>query len=173
MSCVLKYSRIYIHSLSKNILYIVLERFPVIFSWLVIYSFPVTFICKSLNFWKILHFFQFFYDCCCFMIATVASYWKHLTSSLMGVIVDYLFFCRIRRIYYIWSTRIHIYFITFAMHQANTMKDKITTFDWYSQPSLVSIKKWFRKFFDKFIFFKSWFLCYCSWILLHILHQCV
>ena len=82
--------------------------------------------------------------------ATVTAYWKHLLSFLsMGI---YAFFYPIRRVY-LWLTTYWIYFMTYVIQQMNTIKDKITTFHWCFRSNLISIKKWFKKFFDKFIYF--------------------
>ena len=41
--------------------------------------------------------------------------------------------------------------MTLAKQSMNTVKDKIATYHWCFQPSLISIKKWFKKLFNNFI----------------------
>ena len=73
--------------------------------------------------------------------ATVAAYWKHLLSSLIGFMVAFLFLYPIERIY-IWSALFQIYFMTFALQQISIIKDKITTSRWCFQTNLISIALW-------------------------------
>ena len=51
---------------------------------------------------------------------------------------------------YIWSTWIWIYFMMFVIQEMNTIKNKITTSHWCFQSNLISVKKWFKKFFNNF-----------------------
>ena len=69
---------------------------------------------------------------------------------MIGLIVLFFVFHWIRRMF-IWSTTFQIYFMTFVMQKINRINDKISIFHWNFQPSLISIKKWFKKFFANFI----------------------
>ena len=81
----------------------------------------------------------FFFDDCCSVL-------KALTIIIYRIYRCF-FFNPIERIY-LWSTTFQIYFMTFVMQQINRIKDKIITFHWFSKACLISIKKWFKKFFN-------------------------
>ena len=77
--------------------------FPAIYFWLVFYSIPVTFIMNGLIFET---------PCGSFLIssefnATVATYWKHLSSLFFGFIVGIFFY--LVRLLYIWSSMFKIH----------------------------------------------------------------
>ena len=76
------------------------KSFLIIFSWWMICSFPIIFICKKLNFDILCEFFQIIL----WINGAVAAYWKHLPSYLFIVFIV-AFFYPIWRIY-IWSTEI-------------------------------------------------------------------
>ena len=76
---------------------------------------------------------EFFPISSCF-IATVATFWKHL-SSLLGFIVAFLFFIQSR------------FRFTLVMKEINAIKDKITTFHWCFQPNEEVIQKVIRQLY--------------------------
>ena len=100
------------------------KLFPVIFSWWLIYSFPVIFIYKRIHFWYSLRtFFTFLHDLMGLLL-----------SSLIGFIVDILFFIQSGE-----STMFQIYFMTIVMRQINVIKNKIITSCWCFRPNLLFI----------------------------------
>ena len=97
--------RIFIHfsniwHIKSNCWIVFLKVFPVMFSWLEIYSFPVSFTYKRPNFWYSLRFFSF----CSWFNVTVVVYWSYLSSSLIGVIVSFLFLSNQENLYIIHNT---------------------------------------------------------------------
>ena len=97
--------RIFIHfsniwHIKSNCWIVFLKVFSVMFSWLEIYSFPVSFTYKRPNFWYSLRFFSF----CSWFNVTVVVYWSYLSSSLIGVIVSFLFLSNQENLYIIHNT---------------------------------------------------------------------
>ena len=149
LSCVLKCSQdmhsFFCHIKDYKKLIIFSQLFWVIFSKWVIYSFPVTFIYKTLNFW---YYFLFFSPISWWFNATVLANYKDLASLQVGFIVAFLFCIQSG-----WSSLFQIYFKTFLMEKPNTVKDKITISHWCFQLNLTCVKKWTKKLFDNFICF--------------------
>ena len=72
------------------------ELFPVIFSWRVLFSFPVIFICKSFDFWYSLQIFSIF----TWLNVIVIAYSRHLSSPFARFLVDLLFLIKSRESIY-------------------------------------------------------------------------
>ena len=80
------------------------------------------------------------------LLQRIESIYHRLSLDLWSL------FCPTRRIY-IWFPTLQIYVMTFVAQKINTIKDEISTSLWYFQLNLISIKKWFKRFFDNFICF--------------------
>ena len=125
--------------------------FPIIFSWWPIYYFLVTFISKRLNFLRSFKLLFPIYSC---FDATVAMYWKHLSSSLIGIIIASSFFYLIGRIYIL--SMIQIYFMTFTMQEINAIKE------WNRYlPLMFFITLWMRYTLFISVFRRNGVNCYC------------
>ena len=110
--------------------------FPIIFLWRVTYYFPVIFINKRFNFCYCLR--VYFYFC---MIKRLLQHIENIYLFYwMGLLL--IFFHPIRRIY-IWSTSLKIYFMAPIM---NTIKYKITNFNWCFQTNLTPGETWLNNF---------------------------
>ena len=70
----------------------------------------------------------------------------HIESFIIVIIVLTFAF-----LFLIQPEKSWIYFMTLIVQQANTIKDITTTFHWYCQPNLISVKKLFKKLFDNFL----------------------
>ena len=84
-----------------------------------IYPFPVIYIYKKLHFWYSVRIFPSYLS---WFNATVAGYQKHLSSLLIGFIVEFFWF-NLENLYLIHHD-------SDIMQQINTVKDNITTFHW-------------------------------------------
>ena len=107
-----------------------------------VYSFPLIFICKRHNFLYFLWIFLSWFN------VTAAAYLKHLSLSLIVFYCCFSGSISSQENLYMIHHNLEFFFMTFAMQQINTIKDKMTTFDRFFWAYLISRKKWFNKFLN-------------------------
>ena len=97
-----------------------LKPFPIIYFWLIIYSFSFIFIYNWFNiwicFWIHLKFFLNY--------GAGTAYWKHFLSVFFVFTAAFFFINPVWRIN-IWTTTSKMYFMTFAIHKSNWITSKL------------------------------------------------
>ena len=80
----------------------------------------------------------------CKCIESIDNYWQHFLW-LFSFLFNY------ETLYMIYYDSDLLYGVCYTTN--NAIKDEITIFHWFSQPNLISRKRWFKTFFDNFICF--------------------